>query len=140
MSHKYMAGFSWSEKRSGACRHGNENGARVLAKSLVRLRGQRTKVMASSAQLRGVRASIGVSDCASTSPPNIVQDTHLQRGITRAKQIQYISANAVQPCERAALPMCTLRDRCMMHLYRRELQCHQTAAATALHERGRQCP
>ena len=95
MSHKYMAGFSWSEKRSGACRHGNENGARVLAKSLVRLRGQRTKVMASSAQLRGVRASIGVSDCASTSPPNIVQDTHLQRGITRAK------ADTVYQCERS---------------------------------------
>ena len=33
----------------------------MLAKSLVRLRGQRTKVLASSAQLRGVRASIGVS-------------------------------------------------------------------------------
>ncbi len=43
-----------------AARNGNEKGARVLAKSLVRLRGQRTKVLASSAQLRGVRASIGV--------------------------------------------------------------------------------
>ena len=42
-------------------RQGNDKGARVLAKSLVRLRGQRTKVLASSAQLRGVRASIGVS-------------------------------------------------------------------------------
>ncbi len=43
-----------------AARTGNEKGARLLAKSLVRLRGQRTKVLASSAQLRGVRASIGV--------------------------------------------------------------------------------
>lgn len=43
-----------------AARTGNDKGTRVLAKSLVRLRGQRTKVLASSAQLRGVRASIGV--------------------------------------------------------------------------------
>lgn len=43
-----------------AARNGNEKGARVLAKSLVRLRGQRTKVLASSAQLRGIRASVGV--------------------------------------------------------------------------------
>ncbi len=45
----------------GLCRQGNDKGARVLAKSLVRLRGQRTKVLASSAQIRGVRASIGGS-------------------------------------------------------------------------------
>ncbi|KAK9918465.1 hypothetical protein WJX75_004255 [Coccomyxa subellipsoidea] len=44
-----------------AARNGNEKGARALAKSLVRLRGQRTKVLASSAQLRGVRASIGTA-------------------------------------------------------------------------------
>ncbi|CAL8463875.1 g3410 [Coccomyxa elongata] len=44
-----------------AARTGNEKGARLLAKSLVRLRGQRTKVLASSAQLRGVRASIGTA-------------------------------------------------------------------------------
>ena len=43
-----------------AARAGNEKGAKLLAKSLVRLRGQRTKVLASAAQLRGVRASIGV--------------------------------------------------------------------------------
>ena len=43
-----------------AARNGNEKGAKLLAKSLVRLRGQRTKVLASAAQLRGVRVSIGV--------------------------------------------------------------------------------
>lgn len=43
-----------------AAKNGNDKGARVLAQSLVRLRGQRTKLLASSAQLRGVRASIGV--------------------------------------------------------------------------------
>ena len=36
-----------------AARAGNEKGAKLLAKSLVRLRGQRTKVLASAAQLRG---------------------------------------------------------------------------------------
>ena len=43
-----------------AARNGNEKGAKLLARSLVRLRGQRTKVLASAAQLRGVRATIGV--------------------------------------------------------------------------------
>ena len=62
-----------SEAQSWASRHGNEKGARVLAKSLVRLRGQRTKVLASSAQLRGVRASIGVSDNAFTSSSNTIE-------------------------------------------------------------------
>jgi division protein CdvB (Snf7/Vps24/ESCRT-III family) len=50
-----------------AARHGNEKGARVLAQSLVRLRGQRSKLMASSAQLRGVRTTIGVRNWPSCS-------------------------------------------------------------------------
>ena len=46
-----------------AARNGNEKGAKLLARSLVRLRGQQTKVLASAAQLRGVRAAIGVKCC-----------------------------------------------------------------------------
>ena len=65
-----------------ACRNGNEKGARLLAKSLVRLRGQRTKVLASSAQLRGVRASIGVSTsthtCSSSSKLTACSAVHAQ--------------------------------------------------------------
>ncbi len=70
MCFSQAASTSWSDEMSWARRHGNEKGARVLAKSLVRLRGQRTKVLASSAQLRGVRASIGVSNNASRCSRN----------------------------------------------------------------------
>jgi division protein CdvB (Snf7/Vps24/ESCRT-III family) len=44
-----------------AAKVGNQAGMRVLAKSLVRLRGQQTKLHASIAQLRGVKTSITVS-------------------------------------------------------------------------------
>ena len=43
-----------------AARNGNVKGAKMLARSLVRLRGQRTKVLASASQLRSVRTTIGV--------------------------------------------------------------------------------
>lgn len=44
-----------------AAKVGNQAGMRVLAKSLVRLRGQQTKLQASMAQLRGVKTSITVT-------------------------------------------------------------------------------
>lgn len=42
----------------------NQAAVRVLAKSLVRLRGQITKLQGSSAQLRGVSTNLTVSACA----------------------------------------------------------------------------
>ena len=43
-----------------AAAKGNESSARVLAKSLVRLRGQKAKLHAGILQMRGVRSAIAV--------------------------------------------------------------------------------
>ena len=43
-----------------AAAKGNEGSARVLAKSLVRLRGQKAKLHAGILQMRGVRSAIAV--------------------------------------------------------------------------------
>ncbi|KAK9820266.1 hypothetical protein WJX72_008298 [[Myrmecia] bisecta] len=49
-----------------AANAGNQQGARVLAKSLVRLRAQQTKLHASMAQMRGVKTSIVTASATST--------------------------------------------------------------------------
>ena len=48
-----------------AAAKGNNAGAKQLAKSLIRLRAQETKLQASIGQLRGVKTSITVSNCLS---------------------------------------------------------------------------
>lgn len=52
-----------------AAAKGNESAARVLAKSLVRLRGQKAKLHAGILQMRGVRSTIAVRASAFIGAP-----------------------------------------------------------------------
>ena len=54
-----------------AAAKGNESSARVLAKSLVRLRGQKAKLHAGILQMRGVRSAIAVRATAFVGAPSI---------------------------------------------------------------------
>ncbi len=52
---------------------GNTAGAKQLAKSLIRLRGQEAKLQASMGQLRGVKTSIAVCAISKPNPSKLTQ-------------------------------------------------------------------
>lgn len=62
-----------------AAKHGNVKGAKILARAVVRLRGQRTKVLASAAQLRSVRTTIGVGTQGTPCLTATCMEPHLCR-------------------------------------------------------------
>ena len=90
------------EIKSAAAK-GNESAARVLAKSLVRLRGQKAKLHAGILQMRGVRSTIAVRAFAFTGAPYrpaqpgqehvALQSSHAANGeVTAARSAQDMHA------------------------------------------------
>lgn len=70
-----------------AAKQNNTQAMKVLAKSLVRLRGQMNQLRASEAQLRGVKTSITVSPCFFTIFQMYIQHSNESPRIKHAEPI-----------------------------------------------------
>ena len=91
-----------------AAKQGNQPTVRVLAKSLIRLRGQKVKLQATMGQLRGVRSSITVSGILLSS----CATCRNSQGVDRAAMCSWCS-------------LCRPRQQCNKAWRKQQRQCRQ---------------